>query len=119
MVDDQISGPTSARLLAEVTALILARAGEDPYRWFDERAGIYHCAGDGACSRYEWAQKILELDPNKDKQKVKRLERAKSSEFPTPATRPMVSVLSDDKLEHVFGLRMPAWEVGLALTMGG
>ena len=119
VVDDQISGPTSARLLAEVTALILARAGEDPYRWFGERAGIYHCAGDGACSRYEWAQKILELDPNKDKQKVKRLERAKSSEFPTPATRPMVSVLSDDKLEHVFGLRMPAWEVGLALTMGG
>jgi len=119
VVDDQISGPTSARLLAEVTALLLARADEDPYHWFGERAGIYHCAGDGACSRYEWAQKILELDPNKDKQKVKRLERAKSSEFPTPATRPMVSVLSNDKLEQVFGLRMPAWEVGLALTMGG
>ena len=119
VVDDQISGPTSARLLAEVTALILARAGEDPYRWFDERAGIYHCAGDGACSRYEWAQKILELDPNKDKQKVQKLERAKSSEFPTPATRPMVSVLSNDKLEQVFGLRPPIWEVGLALTMGG
>ena len=119
VVDDQISGPTSARLLAEVTALILARAGEDPYRWFGERAGIYHCAGDGACSRYEWAQKILELDPNKDKQKVKRLERAKSSEFPTPATRPMVSVLSNDKLEQVFGLRLPRWRFGLALTMGG
>jgi len=50
---------------------------------------------------------------------VKRLERAKSSEFPTPATRPMVSVLSDDKLEQIFGLRLPIWEVGLALTMGG
>lgn len=117
VVDDQISGPTSARLLAEVTALILARAGEDPYRWFGERAGIYHCAGDGACSRYEWAQKILELDPNKDKQKVKRLERAKSSEFPTPATRPMVSVLSNDKLEQVFGLRMPRWQEGLQLAI--
>jgi len=62
-------------------------------------------------------RKSLELDPNKDKQKVKSLERAKSSEFPTPATRPMVSVLSNDKLEQVFGLRLPRWQKGLQLTM--
>ena len=119
VVDDQISGPTSARLLAEVTALLLARADEDLYRWFGERAGIYHCAGDGSCSRYEWAQAILELDSQTSEQKVRELLPAKSSEFPTPATRPMVSVLSNDKLEQVFGLQLPRWQIGLALTMGG
>ena len=117
VVDDQISGPTSARLLAEVTALILAQGRDDPVGYIREKAGLYHLAGSGACSRFEWAQKILELDPNKDKQKVKRLERAKSSEFPTPATRPMVSVLSNDKLEQVFGLRMPRWQEGLQLAI--
>jgi len=48
---------------------------------------------------------------------VKKLERSRSSEFPTPATRPMVSVLSNDKLEQVFGLRMPRWQEGLQLAI--
>ncbi len=117
VVDDQISSPTWARMLAEATALILAQGRDDPAGYIREKAGLYHLAGSGACSRYEWAQKILELDPNKDKQKVKRLERAKSSEFPTPATRPLVSVLSNDKLEQVFGLRLPRWQEGLQLTI--
>jgi dTDP-4-dehydrorhamnose reductase len=117
VVDDQVSGPTSARLLAEVTALILARAGEDPYRWFGERAGVYHCAGDGGCSRYEWAQAILELDPKKSEQKVRQLLPAKSSQFPTPAERPLVSVLDCGKFEQTFGLRLPEWREALQLAM--
>lgn len=118
VVDDQVSGPTSARMLAEVSALILARARSDAYGWLSERAGVYHCAGDGASSRYEWAEKILELDPKKEEQKVQRLDRAKSSEFPVPAHRPMISVLNNDKLERTFSLRMPPWQKGLELTMG-
>ena len=118
VVDDQISGPTSARTLAEVTALILAKIDEHPREWLQDRSGIYHCTGDGACSRYEWAQKILEIDPGKDEQKVQKLERAKSSEFPVPAERPMISVLNCDKLEHAFGLRLPAWQEDLRMTMG-
>jgi len=117
VVDDQISGPTSARLLAEVTALLLARADEDLYRWFGERAGIYHCAGDGACSRYEWAKVILELDPNKSEHKVRQLLPAKSSQFPTPAERPLVSVLECVKFERTFYYNFPPWEYGLQLAL--
>lgn len=118
VVDDQVSGPTSARLLAEVTALILAKAGDDPYSWLGEKAGVYHCAGGGSCSRYEWAKAVLDLDPHKEEQIVRVIERAKSSEFPVPAERPMISVLNNDKLAHTFGLRLPPWDAGLALTMG-
>lgn len=119
VVDDQISSPTSARMLAEVTALLLAKISEHSFEWLQDRTGIYHCAGSGACSRYEWAQKIIELDPHKEEQKVQRLERATSSEFPMPADRPMISVLNSDKLSEVFGLRQPNWEIALRLMLAG
>lgn len=117
VVDDQISGPTSARLLAEISALLLAKTERNGYDWLEEKSGIYHVAGDGACSRYDWAEKIIELDPGKEEQKVKKLERAKSNEFPVPADRPLVSVLNNGKLEQTFGLRQPDWQKGLQLTM--
>ncbi len=118
VVDDQVSGPTSARMLAELTAMLLAKSGPDSFGWLQQRAGIYHCAGEGACSRFEWAQEILRLDPHKEEQLVRVLEPAKSAEFPTPARRPLVSVLNCDKLERVFGLRLPDWRTALRLAMG-
>lgn len=119
IVDDQISGPTSARQLAEVTALLLAKSGPDAYDWWLEKGGVYHCAGDGACSRFEWAQRILALDPRAEEQKVKALLPAKSADFPVPADRPLVSVLNCDRLEQVFGLRLPPWEQALQLVLEG
>lgn len=117
VVDDQISGPTSARMLAELTALLLAGVGADPFAWLAERAGVYHCAGDGACSRYAWAQEILKLDPRREEQKVRELIPAASAEFPTPAARPLVTVLNCSKLERVFGLRLPPWQTALRLAL--
>ena len=117
VVDDQISGPTSARMLAELTALLLAGVGADPFAWLAERAGVYHCAGDGACSRYAWAQEILKRDPRRDEQIVRELLPASSEEFPSPAARPLVTVLDCSKLERVFGLRLPPWQTALRLAM--
>ena len=118
VVDDQISSPTSARMLAETSALLLAKSLEHPIEWLYEKAGVYHCTGGGSCSRFEWAEKIIELDPNKEEQKVQKLERAKSTEFQVPADRPMVSVLNNEKLERSLGLCHPDWQKGLQLTMG-
>jgi dTDP-4-dehydrorhamnose reductase len=118
VVDDQISGPTSARMLAEITALILAQGRDDVFSYLDEKGGLYHCAGGGSCSRYEWAKAILELDPHKEEQVVKEFLPAKSGDFAVPADRPMISVLNNNKMEKTFGLRLPRWEVGLALSMG-
>ncbi len=117
VVDDQISSPTSARMLAEISALILAQGREDVYGYLQEKGGMYHCTDGGSCSRYEWAKAILELDPKKEAQIVQRLEAAKSSDFPVPANRPMVSVLNCDKLAKTFGLRHPDWQESLHLTM--
>jgi dTDP-4-dehydrorhamnose reductase len=37
--------------------------------------------------------------------------------IPTPAARPLVSVLDCGKLERVFGLRLPPWQTALKLAM--
>lgn len=101
VVDDQISSPTSARMLAEVTALILAQGRDDVLGYLKEKGGLYHCAGGGSCSRYDWAKAILDLDPHKEEQIVKQLLPAKSSDFPTTALRPAISVLDSKQIEHL------------------
>ena len=116
VVDDQISSPTSARMLAEITALILAQGREDVFGYLSEKGGLYHCAGGGSCSRYEWAKAILEYDPRKEEQVVKELLPAKSTDFVVPANRPMVSVLECNNLFGTFKLQQPTWEEYLRLT---
>jgi dTDP-4-dehydrorhamnose reductase len=115
VVDDQISSPTSARMLAEVTALILAQGRDDEFGYLSEKGGLYHCASDGSCSRYEWAKAILDLDPCKEEQIVREILPAKSSDFAVPANRPKVSVMNCDKLEGISGLRLPNWHKALLL----
>jgi len=114
IVDDQVGSPTWARMLAETTALVLAK-GKDVVR---ENAGLYHLAGEGSASRFEWAKLILELDPNREEQKVKELETVKTSEFPTPARRPLFTALGCDKIIKVFGVQLPNWETILSMVMG-
>jgi dTDP-4-dehydrorhamnose reductase len=111
VVDDQVSNPTWARMLAEVTAQVLAR-GTDYMR---ERTGLYHLAGDGYTSRYAWAKEILTRDPKKQEQKMKQLLPAKSADFPTPAQRPLFSALECQKFEQVFNL--PLWRATLELAL--
>lgn len=109
IVDDQIGNPTWARMLAEVTFQVLMR-GSDYVR---ERKGLYHLAGGGYASRLEWAREIIAQDPAKGGQKVKRIEPAKTSEFPTLAKRPLFSALDCSKFSITFGLRPPVWRKSL------
>jgi dTDP-4-dehydrorhamnose reductase len=113
IVDDQVSNPTWARILAQLTAHVLERG--DGY--LRERSGLYHLAGGGHASRFEWAQEILKLDPKPQEQKATEVLRAKTSDIPTPATRPLYSALNCSKFAEVFGLRAPAWEQELKLAL--
>ena len=115
VVDDQVSNPTWARLLAEATAQLLVHG----VGYLRERTGLYHLAGGGYATRYAWAQEILKLDPKKQEQTVKQLLPALSSEFPTPAQRPFFSALDCQKFEQVFNLRLPPWDAALKLALDG
>src|SRR3990170_283154 len=117
IVSDQVSNPTWCRMLAEVTAQLLAMAGRDVVGWLDERRGIYHLAGSGRASRFEWAQAILEMDPRREEQIVQEVQPALTSEFPTPAIRPLHSALNCDHFIDTFGLTLPNWREALKLAM--
>lgn len=113
IVDDQVSNPTWARMLAETTALIIGKG----IGCIEDRKGLYHLAGDGYTSRYEWARKIMGLDPNQEEQVCKEILPALTSDFPTPARRPLFSALNCDHFAATFGLRLPAWQAALRMAM--
>jgi dTDP-4-dehydrorhamnose reductase len=101
-------------MLAEVSAQCLAR-GTD---YLQERAGLYHLAGDGFASRFDWAQLILALDHHNQEYSVKNILPALTSEFPTLAQRPLFSALDCENFSAAFELRLPAWKESLRLAMG-
>ena len=115
VVSDQVSNPTWARTLAEVTAGLLNK-GLD---FLIERKGLYHVAGGGYASRLDWAKKIIELDPNKHEQMVREIMPALTSEFPTPAQRPLFSALDCSLFQTTFDMQLPRWEDALMLAMTG
>lgn len=117
VVSDQIGCPTWARALAECTALMLAQGGADLWDWAQERRGVYHLAGDGYCSRYDWAQEIIKSDPNPNEQTIRAFTQARTADFPTPAQRPLFSALDCSKFKRVFQLQLPPWEKSLQLAM--
>lgn len=118
IVSDQVGSPTWARMLAEVTGQLLAKAGENPLPWIEERQGLYHLGGAGAVSRLDWAKAILKYDPHPQEQVVKEVQPALTREFPTPAQRPLYSPMNCALFENTFGLALPDWEVALALALG-
>lgn len=112
IVDDQVGSPTWATTLAEQTASLLARRAIPEL--VEEKAGIYHCVGKGAVSRYDLARKLLSLLPSQVTIKATAVVPAKSSDFPSPAPRPGYSALDCTKFEQAFEVNLPTWDVSLA-----
>ena len=119
IVDDQISGPTPARLMAEITASLISKIDATTDNWLLERKGIYHCACNGCCSRYEWAKEVLRLSSNSYRMPGQKLLCASTSDFLTPAQRPLRSCLDSSKFEKTFGMKIPHWLEALELALEG
>ena len=117
IVDDQISNPTWARILAECTVHVLVKGISDPVGYIAEHSGLYHIAGDGFASRYEWACEILRLASKKNASLVYDIEPTLSSEFPSPAQRPSFSALDSSLFAKIFGIRCGRWQKLLELAM--
>lgn len=117
IVEDQVSNPTWSRMLAEISAQLLAQGGREIKEWISDRQGVYHLAGSGIANRLEWAQEIIKLDPRADEQVYREIEPALTSEFPTAAQRPLYSALECSRFTGTFGLQLPNWERALQLAM--
>jgi dTDP-4-dehydrorhamnose reductase len=114
IVEDQVGNPTFCRDLARATARLLDRLTPDPHATIEQLAGVYHLAGSGSVNRFEFAKKILELDPRKHEHKVHSVLPVQSSAFPSPARRPLFAPLDCSKIERRLGIRLPPWEESLA-----
>jgi dTDP-4-dehydrorhamnose reductase len=111
VVDDQIGAPTSAELLADLTAHVICRLMDNK-----KLSGIYHIVPTGYTSRHGYACFLIERARELGypvKVAVKDIEPIPTAAYPTPATRPLNSRLSTGKLAAAFGLTLPPWQTGV------
>lgn len=118
VVADQFGAPTWSRSIADATAQILAiwlspgATREDHVRL----SGVYHLTCGGRTSWHGFAQEILQNMQAKG-ENIPELKAITTAEYPTAAKRPSNSVLSNEKLQQTFGIRMPDWKQALALCL--
>jgi len=114
VVADQFGAPTSAALLAQLTAKVLSlMSGQSTA---DPRWGLYHLVAGGetswhglACDAIARASAMglpLQASPE-------TIESITSADYPTPARRPANSRLATTKLRGTFAVTLPDWTVGL------
>jgi dTDP-4-dehydrorhamnose reductase len=108
VVSDQHGAPTWSRLVAEATALVIARTQGR----FDGASGLYHLTCAGRTSWHEFACAIVR---QRVPERTVRIHAIATSDYPTPARRPANSVLSCERIKQAFGIEMPSWEMALAL----
>lgn len=110
VVDDQRGSPTYAPHLVGAI-LDLARAISKP----DAKGpwGVYHAANSGTTTWRGFAEEVFTRSRELGGPAAE-VEPIRSADYPTPAQRPVNSQLDCTKLEHTFGLRLPAWQDGVA-----
>ncbi len=113
VVNDQFGRPTAAADLARALVQMISECGSARDRGRPPPWGTYHFAGRGHVSRYDLAKYIFELvrDPSSA---GPELVPVATTEYPTPARRPMNAVLDTSKIERIFGIFPQDWQAGVA-----
>jgi dTDP-4-dehydrorhamnose reductase len=121
IVADQHGAPTWSRDLAQMTAHVMAAceaSGGTLAEAVNAVGGVYHVSGSGETTWFGFASEALKLarlaHPGV---RYAELVPIPSSEYPTPAKRPLNSRMSGAKLERVFGYRMMEWQASLAAVL--
>lgn len=109
VVADQMGAPTSAELLADVTALAIAaqRAGH-------LATGLYHLTASGHTSWYGLACYVVQAMQHHgvaSRLPVQNVAAIPTADYPTAALRPLNSRLNCQRLESGLGLALPHWQV--------
>jgi dTDP-4-dehydrorhamnose reductase len=114
VVDDQWGAPTWARLVAEATGQILVRlAPPRAGARADIPSGIFHLTCSGQTSWHGFARAIATVEAERGSPSRCDIRPIPTTEYPTPAKRPLNCRLDCSALEREFGLALPDWEWGL------
>ncbi|MBN9316328.1 MAG: dTDP-4-dehydrorhamnose reductase [Devosia sp.] len=116
VIDDQHGAPTSARLIAEVTARAIQQIANDR----PIPSGLYHLVASGETTwngyaRFAIAEALARGVPLK--LAPERVLAVPTSAFPTPARRPLNSRLSTLKLRDALGIDLPNWKTDAMGTL--
>ncbi len=114
IIADQIGAPTWCRMVAEATAAVVAQIRSDTWDFGRAReySDIYHLSAAGQTSWAGFAEAILREyagRPEAAEVKARRVMPITTAEYPLPARRPANSLLANEKVARVFGLRLPGW----------
>ncbi|XXF08392.1 dTDP-4-dehydrorhamnose reductase [Pseudomonas sp. D2-3] len=108
VVADQIGAPTWAGSIANATGQLIERW----QRAQGEAWGIYHFSARGETSWFGFAEAIAAQLLAQGKS-VAALKPIATTDYPTPARRPLNSRLDCSRLERDWGVRLPDWHDGL------
>ena len=103
VVDDQIGGPTCARDIAQTCLSIAEQLILNP-----SKTGIYHYSGQPDVSWCQFANAIFEQMDCKT-----IASPIPTTEYPTPALRPLNGRLDCEAIEDTFEIARPFWRDGL------
>lgn len=128
IVSDQTGAPTWSREIAKAAAKIAldewqrACGGE----LFRGRGGVYHMTAAGRTTWYDFACAIADYARDCHQRPswvrevvgdrpvvVKQIVPIATRDYPTPARRPANSLLSNERLERIFGVKLPDWRIQL------
>ena len=113
IVDDQIGAPTTSIELAHATHAIATGLLAGKFGSLQKCSGIYHMSCAGSTSWFGFAQAIFERAAKLLGVKTPQLTAISTKDYPTPATRPQNSVLSNARLNARFGIELAGWEAAL------
>lgn len=110
IVDDQISNPCYSFDLANATVKII-----------DEKVNernlnqIYHLCNEGEASYFDLCKFIHDKIKDDERFEVitKKILPITSSEYPTPAKRPLNGALDNNKFKETFDFNLPKWQDGV------
>ncbi|MFJ1252797.1 dTDP-4-dehydrorhamnose reductase [Cupriavidus sp. CuC1] len=119
VIADQFGAPTTAALIADVTAQIVAR------HWLQGQrdafpVGVYHLAAAGETTWHGYATEVLRYAAARGvelKVDPARIEAIPATAYPLPAPRPANSRLETSKLRQTFNIHLPDWQQGVHLLL--
>jgi dTDP-4-dehydrorhamnose reductase len=115
IIDDQFGAPTSAELLADVTAHLLRLKFSD-----QPASGLYQCTAAGETSWHGYARFIVAEALRLGlplKATPEQILPVATEGYPLPAKRPKNSRLDCSRLERDFGLTLPHWQIHVRRTL--
>lgn len=107
IVADQVGGPTCAADIADACLAIARHLGTAP-----DKSGTYHFSGAPDVSWADFAREIFALSGI-----ACDVVDIPSSDYPTPAKRPLNSRMDNSATQAAFGLARPDWRIGLAAIL--